>query len=322
MRAAFGVALVLALVGCAGTTPRVPPVEPLVRELVSTPFFPQEDYQCGPAALAMVLGASGVATHPDALVGEIYVPGREGSLQVEIVAAARRHGRLAYRVAPTLESIVREVASGRAVLVLVNFGVSWLPVWHYAVVIGYSVADSTLTLRSGRHERSVVPVEEFVKTWRRSDGWGLVLLAPGELPGDLDAERYLAAVIDLERTGSLDAARAAYAALLERLPGEATALFGLGSVAQRLGDLETSERAYRLLLTRRPDDVRALNNLALVLAERGCVDDARRMIAQALETTPQADVEAALLDSSAEIEERARKTEPGRCTGSAGDSPR
>ena len=29
-------------------------------ELADTPFFPQDDYQCGPAALATLLGASGI----------------------------------------------------------------------------------------------------------------------------------------------------------------------------------------------------------------------------------------------------------------------
>lgn len=309
--------LLLAVAACTSVPVQVGPLEPAARELAATPFFPQEDHQCGPAALAMALGASGVETHPSDLVGEIYVPGREGSLQVEIVAAARRHGRLPYRVGPELESVVRELAAGRPVLVLVNFGVSWLPVWHYAVVIGYSLADRTVTLRSGRHERSVVAFDTFVKTWRRSQGWGLVLLKPGELPGDLDEARYLATAIDVERTGGLVAARDAYAALLTERPHNPTALFGLGSVTQRLGELDVSERAYRTLLDVRADDTRVLNNLALVLAERGCISEARSTIAKAIAATSEGNVRDALLDSSGEIEQAARRAKPGACaTGS------
>ena len=55
------------------------------------PFFAQDQYECGPAALATVLAASGVSVVPDDLVPLIYVPERKGSFQVEIVAAARSY---------------------------------------------------------------------------------------------------------------------------------------------------------------------------------------------------------------------------------------
>ena len=45
---------------------------PSTLELRDTPFFPQEEYQCGPAALATVLAASGVAVSPDDLTGKVY----------------------------------------------------------------------------------------------------------------------------------------------------------------------------------------------------------------------------------------------------------
>ena len=53
-------------------------------ELNQVPFFPQQRYQCGPAALATVLSWSGAAVSPDALVPEIYLPARRGSLQIEL----------------------------------------------------------------------------------------------------------------------------------------------------------------------------------------------------------------------------------------------
>ena len=91
-------AVLLWLTGCA--TPQVaallarpPATLPARVELTGVPFHPQEEYQCGPAALATVLVHAGVATTPDALVPEVYLPARGGSLQAEMLAAARRHGR-------------------------------------------------------------------------------------------------------------------------------------------------------------------------------------------------------------------------------------
>ena len=67
--------LLAALTGCALPQTRqvlaaLPPPGsplPLSAELEAVPFFPQKAYQCGPAALATVLGAAGFAVTPDEL---------------------------------------------------------------------------------------------------------------------------------------------------------------------------------------------------------------------------------------------------------------
>ena len=65
-------------------------------ELQNVPFFPQKAYQCGPAALATVLAASGIEVTPGELEPKIYLPQRRGSLQLELLAASRRYERLPY----------------------------------------------------------------------------------------------------------------------------------------------------------------------------------------------------------------------------------
>ena len=86
----------LLLTACA-KSPVLPPETsrlPERVELSSTPFFAQSAYQCGPAALATMLNQRGVTTSPGLLQDRVYIPGREGSLQVEMVAAARAHDEL------------------------------------------------------------------------------------------------------------------------------------------------------------------------------------------------------------------------------------
>jgi Peptidase_C39 like family len=65
-------------------------------ELQNVPFYPQEKYQCGPSALSMVFAYDGKAVSPDELAKMVYMPGREGTLQVEMLAATRRMGLLPY----------------------------------------------------------------------------------------------------------------------------------------------------------------------------------------------------------------------------------
>ena len=97
-----GFICLLCLGGCtispheAGLAVDVERTLPRVVLLNDTPFFPQTDYQCGPAALATVLQAQGIDIAPADLSPGVYLPGRKGSLQVEMVAAARRYRSLPY----------------------------------------------------------------------------------------------------------------------------------------------------------------------------------------------------------------------------------
>src|SRR5690606_37665875 len=147
--------LALALGACAADPFRTPETaawrSPV--ELEDTPFFPQEKYQCGPAALATVLASSGVDVRPEVLTPRVYVPERGGSLQPEMLAASRDFGRLPYVIEPNLPSLLAEVAAGRPVLVLQNLGVRFAPAWHYAVVVGFSPETGEIVLRSGTQRR-------------------------------------------------------------------------------------------------------------------------------------------------------------------------
>jgi hypothetical protein len=63
-RVAVTLALLLFLVGCAGSSrlATLPAGLPSRAELTATPFYPQTEHQCGPAALATVLSAAGLAS--------------------------------------------------------------------------------------------------------------------------------------------------------------------------------------------------------------------------------------------------------------------
>jgi tetratricopeptide (TPR) repeat protein len=271
--------LLVALGGCTLNPPRFAPEEtaglPAQTELTQVPFFPQKEYQCGPAALATVLRNSGAAASPDELVNEVYLPGRKGSLQVELVAAARMRDRMAYEVATDLPSLMREIAAGSPVLVMQNLGVQPIPIWHYAVVVGYDLDAGTLVLRSGTTERRVMGMRRFMSTWNRAQRWGLVVLEPGQLPAGAQLDRYVAAAAGLEAVGRLDAADQAYARAHQQWPESAWPQLGLANVSYRRGDRQAAEGGYLATLALDPRNVVAHNNLAEILSDRGCVAQAR-----------------------------------------------
>lgn len=251
-------------------------------ELAATLFFAQERYQCGPAALAMALNAAGFDVQPDALVPQVYLPQREGSLQVEMLAAARRNGAFGVTIAPRMDALLAEVAAGNPVLVLQNLSLPIFPRWHYAVVIGYDLARGDIILRSGTTRRLVMPMSTFEHTWARSKYWGMVALAPGRLPVTTDEATVLDAMVAFEKSGKAGEVRKTYAAAAQRWPGNAALLIGLGNTAYQAGDRAAAADAFRRATERDPRNAAALNNLAVVLTELGRLAEARKAAEQAI----------------------------------------
>lgn len=230
------------------------------------PFYPQEDHQCGPAALATALGAQGIDRSPDALAPEVYLPGREGSLAAEMLGATRRQGLVAYPLRPQLEDVLREIAAGTPVIVLQNLSLPIAPQWHYAVAVGYDLPAEQVALRSGRTRRELMTLSTFERTWARSGRWAMLALPPDRLPATADAGRYVEAAVALERVNAA-AARRAYRTALARWPDNLVAAIGEGNTAYAAGDLAGAEAAYRAATVAHPESADAWNNLAQVLGE-------------------------------------------------------
>ncbi len=275
------------MVGCAGTpqtdellAARSEPRNPV--ELTDVPFFPQSPYQCGPAALATVLTSAGAATTPDALAPQVYLPGRRGSLQFELLAATRRYGYISYVLEPRLDDLLNEVAAGTPVLVLQNLGLSWYPRWHYAVVVGFDLSTGEIILRSGGEARHVVSMRVFERTWKRGGSWAMVSMPPDRLPRTAVETSYVLAVVSLERLQKWRDVAVAYDTALTRWPDNLVARIGLGNSRYALGDVPGAEAAYRRATRDHPDAGVAFNNLAQVLADQGRLREAEEAARQAV----------------------------------------
>lgn len=234
------------------------------------PFFPQEDYQCGPAALATVLGWSGVDLTPDALTPEIYIPERKGSLQAEMLAVPARHGRLAVELPKMPEALIEELRAGHPVVVLQNLALAIKPVWHYAVLVGVDPVTQDVTLRSGRLRERVTGWSTFLATWQRAGSWAMVVLPPGEVPPSASAAAYINGALALERAKQQTEAETVFSAGQAHWPDEVLLPFGLANARYARGDLAGAEQALRVALQVDPQAMPVLNNLAQVLTEQGC----------------------------------------------------
>ena len=252
----------------------VPAHLPAHFELREVPFFPQTPYHCGPAALATVLVHAGLPTTPETLADAVFLPARDGALQTEMLAAARRVGAVAVPLPPQLLALLTEVAAGQAVVVLQNLGLAFAPRWHYAVVVGYDLATRQVVMRSGIIERELMGFVLFERTWARGGHWAFTALPPGRLPvtaGEADAVQ---AAIGFERVAAPAQALRAYDSVVARWPANPIAGLGQGNTRFASGDLAGAAQAFERVALHH-DSAAAWHNLAMTQQRLGQRDAAR-----------------------------------------------
>ena len=237
---------------------------------IDVPYVEQTENYCGPAALAMVANYYGIDTTAEQISDLVYTPKKEGSLQIEMGAAARNLDLVAYIMQMDTESLRAEIDAERPVIVLQNLALNFYPVWHYSVVTGRDPNNEHLLLHSGRHKYYRVPWTTFKNTWGRSDNWAMIAAPVGDLPTSANEETVLRAAVDLESVGKFRAAQLTYSAAIERWPNNFAAHVGLANSHMQLKEPLAASRAYQAALQLNNRSAQALNNFAYSAHELGC----------------------------------------------------
>jgi len=137
------------------------------------PFYPGEDYQCGPASLAGVLNYWGVTVSPGDIAREIFSPSAGGTLNFDMSLYVRSRGLQALQYSGTIEDLKEKITSSYPLIVLVDYGFSIYQVNHFMVVVGFT--DEGVVVNTGREERRLIPSRDFLKAWKRTKYWTLLI---------------------------------------------------------------------------------------------------------------------------------------------------
>ena len=173
---------------------------PRFAQVGGVPFFPQSDNYCGPAALAMAATWAGEPLTQERAGELVFTPGKEGTLRNDMVGAARRLGLMAVEL-NDVPSLLAEVAAGHPVIVFQNLGLSWVPRWHYSVVLAYDLDHQRIVQHSGVTSDRVTDLNAFERTWARGDYWALVVVPADQLPAAGREADLLQAALGLEQIG-------------------------------------------------------------------------------------------------------------------------
>ncbi|HZR36990.1 MAG TPA: PA2778 family cysteine peptidase [Nevskia sp.] len=252
-------------------------------ELKDVPYYAEAGQQGAPAALAMLLGGSGVQAAPAELAPLVY-DRQAGDVTTAAVRGALPHfGRVGWvlRSRQLDLDVVQQVQSGHPVLLLLRSGLV-LRQWQYAVLIGVDPSSNSFVLRSAGEQRRVLSYAELLAAWKDGGYWAMLALRPGELPEGAGAAEWIAAALQMEQSGRTEAALQAYGAVTQRWPNEAQAWLGMGRTYYALHNLRGATVAYHNAAKLWPNSAAAHNGLAQALVERQCADQAEDEVNLAL----------------------------------------
>lgn len=139
------------------------------------PFYPQKEYQCGPASLAAVLNYFGQGVSPEEIAEAIYLPRLKGSLNMDLFHYATGHGVDARIQEGSLEYLQAHLARQRPVIAFLNRGFTFFPVGHFLVVVGLDPDQQAVIAYSGTEKDKRIPFREFLSDWKKTQYWSLVI---------------------------------------------------------------------------------------------------------------------------------------------------
>jgi ABC-type bacteriocin/lantibiotic exporter with double-glycine peptidase domain len=137
------------------------------------PFFKQAAHQCGPAAMASVLNYRGIKVSPEEIIEAIYSKGAEGTLDFDMILYAEKQGRKTEKYRGTLENLRENVDLNNPLIVLVDYGFLSYQRNHFMVVLGYD--ESHIYVNSGIEPLEAISNDEFVRTWKKTNFWTLLI---------------------------------------------------------------------------------------------------------------------------------------------------
>lgn len=235
---------------------------PEFHEIHHVNFIDQGAAFCGPASLTMAMAWAGEPVKVEEITKEVYTSAMQGSFQEDLISSARRHGLLAIPI-KDMTALLTEVSSNHPVIVLQNLSVSWLPRWHYSVVLGYDLKEQEVIMHSGHTAFERVDLKKFERSWALGEYWGLVVLPAGSLAPAASEEDHIAAALGLEQAEKVIQAEASYRTILKRWPTSLVALIGLANLVYENGRHDEAVQLLKKAVQSHPESEEARYNLKI-----------------------------------------------------------
>jgi len=168
------------LLGCAGQVDTVKPASSGLY-IEGVPFFPQDEYMCGPAALASVIGYYGAAAGMKDVAAEVYSEKLKGTLPMDLLLYAKAKGFEAKFYKGSMNGLKESLTRREPLILFLNLGYSFYPVGHYIVAVGIDEGAGVVFAHSGTEKEQPFTMKELENSWSKT-GYSTLLVRPKERP--------------------------------------------------------------------------------------------------------------------------------------------
>lgn len=141
------------------------------------PFFPQDGYDCGPAALASVISFYGAAAEIGEIKGRVYNEKLRGSLAMDMLSYAKERGFEARYYKGSLDDLKESLKKREPLILFLNLGYDFYPVGHYIVAVGMSDKEGAVLAHSGAEKEKAYSFRELEAAWSKT-GYSTLLIRP------------------------------------------------------------------------------------------------------------------------------------------------
>jgi tetratricopeptide (TPR) repeat protein len=250
-------------------------------KVLDIPFISQEEHMCGPSVLKMATSFSAPTYSLAEIEKMTFREDAQGTFQSDILSAARRMGLTPYRVNTTAE-MWKQIREERPVIVFQNLGLSWLPAWHFSLLVGYDAAKDRVIMHTGHEAYQSIGLSRFMGTWERGEKWSYVVTSPEDVPTNARFEDALENAMLLEKMENLNAAQSVYAVLSTRFPDRFEPHLGLAQIHYARKNLELALSEAETALSKSPEHPALLFNVSQLNFEKGNLQKAKELKNQTL----------------------------------------
>ncbi len=139
----------------------------------NVPFFPSENFQCGPTSLASVLNFLGLEITPEKIAKEIYSEGAKGTSDFDMILYPTKKGFKSIHYKGSLDDLKEKIKANKPLIVMVDEGIWFYKKYHFMVVVGFD--NSGLIVYSGKNKDERIDYEKFISKWQKTDFWTLLI---------------------------------------------------------------------------------------------------------------------------------------------------